>query len=143
VQVIPLLTSLESTLTRKSLRSDLIAGLTSAAVVLPKAMGYATLAGLPVEVGLYTAFVPMIVYAVLGTSRVLSVSTTSTLAIVTVAALGEVVPATDEVALLQAASLLTLMVGGILTLAALLRLGFVANSFLSLCSSASRPGSGL
>ena len=123
----PLLTSLESVVTRKSLWSDLIAGVTSAAVVLPKAMGYATLAGLPVQVGLYTAFVPMIVYAVLGTSRVLSVSTTSTLAIVTVAALGEVVPATDEGALLQAASLLTLMVGGILILAALLRLGFVAN----------------
>jgi sulfate permease, SulP family len=127
MQVIPLLTSLESALTRKSLWSDLIAGLTSAAVVLPKAMGYATLAGLPVQVGLYTAFVPMIVYAVLGTSRVLSVSTTSTLAIVTVAALGEVVPNTDEVELLHAAALLTLMVGGILILAALLRLGFVAN----------------
>ena len=66
--MIPPLTSFASALTRKSLRSDVIAGMTSAAVVLPKAMGYATLAGLPVQVGLYTAFVPMIVYAVLGTS---------------------------------------------------------------------------
>ena len=49
-------------------RPDLIAGLTTAAVVIPKAMAYATIAGLPVEVGLYTAFVPMIIYAVLGTS---------------------------------------------------------------------------
>ena len=44
-------------------------------------MGYATLAGLPIQVGLYTAFVPMIVYSLLGSSRVLSVSTTSTLAV--------------------------------------------------------------
>ena len=45
------------------LRLDLIAGLTAAAVVLPKAMAYAMVAGLPVSVGLYTAFVPMIVYS--------------------------------------------------------------------------------
>ena len=64
-----------------ALRFDVIAGLTAAAVVLPKAMAYATVAGLPVSVGLYTAFVPMIVYALLGTSRVLSVSSTTTLAI--------------------------------------------------------------
>src|SRR5215469_4992426 len=60
---------------------DLIAGLTTAAVVIPKAMAFATIAGLPVQVGLYTAFVPMIIYALLGTSRPLSVSTTTTLAI--------------------------------------------------------------
>src|SRR5260370_26202723 len=54
------------------LRLDVLAGLTSAAVVIPKAMAYATIAGLPVEVGLYTAFVPPIVYALLGTSRPLS-----------------------------------------------------------------------
>jgi SulP family sulfate permease len=113
---------------RKSLRSDAVAGLTSAAVVLPKAMGYATLAGLPVQVGLYTAFVPMVVYALLGTSRALSVSTTSTLAIVTFTALREVTPgATDPAAMLAAAALLTLMVGAALIAASLLRLGFVAN----------------
>ena len=56
------------------LRPDVIAGLTTAAVVIPKAMAYATIAGLPVEVGLYTAFLPMVIYAVLGTSRVLSVT---------------------------------------------------------------------
>jgi MFS superfamily sulfate permease-like transporter len=60
---------------REWLRPDVIAGLTTAAVVIPKAMAYATVAGLPVEVGLYTAFVPMVVYAALGTSRPLSVST--------------------------------------------------------------------
>jgi Sulfate permease family len=63
------------------LRWDLIAGLITAAVVIPKAMAYATIAGLPVQVGLYTALVPMVIYAVVGTSRPLSVSTTTTLAI--------------------------------------------------------------
>ena len=64
-----------------ALRFDVVAGLTAAAVVLPKAMAYATVAGLPVAVGLYTAFIPMLIYALLGTSRVLSVSSTTTLAI--------------------------------------------------------------
>ena len=106
---------------------DIVAGLTAAAVVVPKAMAYATIAGLPVQVGLYTAFLPMIIYAALGTSRPLSVSTTTTVAILTAAALGEAAPAGDPASLLGAAATLTLLVGAILVLAALLRLGFVAN----------------
>jgi len=109
------------------LRPDIIAGLTTAAVVIPKAMAYATIAGLPVEVGLYTAFLPMVIYAVLGTSRVLSVSTTTTLAILAAAELGEVVPNGDPAALLAASVTLTLLVGAMLIIASLLRLGFVAN----------------
>ena len=46
------------------LRFDVIAGLTTAAVVIPKAMAYATIAGLPVQVGLYTAIVPMVIYEI-------------------------------------------------------------------------------
>jgi sulfate permease, SulP family len=109
------------------LRPDVIAGLTTAAVVIPKAMAYATIAGLPVEVGLYTAFLPMVIYAVLGTSRALSVSTTTTLAILTAAELGELVPGGDPASLMRAAAMLTLLVGAILTAACVLRLGFVAN----------------
>ena len=78
-----------------AIRSDLIAGLTAAAVVLPKAMAYATVAGLPVAVGLYTAFVPMLIYALLGSSRALSVSTTTTLAILAGTQLGIAVPDGD------------------------------------------------
>ena len=63
------------------LRPDVLAGLTTAAVVIPKAMAYATVAGLPIEIGIYTAIVPALVYAVLGTARVLSVTTTTTIAI--------------------------------------------------------------
>ena len=109
------------------LRHDLVAGLTTAAVVIPKAMAYASVAGLPIQVGLYTALVPMITYGMLGTSRPLSVSTTTTLAILTGAELGEVVPEGQVAALLQATALLTVMVGVILILASVLRLGFVAN----------------
>jgi sulfate permease, SulP family len=109
------------------LRPDLIAGLTTAAVVIPKAMAYATIAGLPVQVGLYTALVPMAIYAMLGSSRPLSVSTTTTIAILTATELGQAVPSGDPSSLLKASAMLTLSVGGILVLASLLRLGFIAN----------------
>jgi SulP family sulfate permease len=109
------------------LRPDIIAGLTTAAVVIPKAMAYATIAGLPVQVGLYTAVVPLAIYAVLGSSRPLSVSTTTTIAVLTAAELGQVVPGGDPSSLLKASTMLTLLVGGILVLASLLRLGFIAN----------------
>ena len=106
---------------------DGIAGLTAAAVVLPKAMAYATVAGLPVAVGLYTAFVPMLIYALLGSSRVLSVSSTATLAILVGAQLGAVVPDGDAARLAVATATLSALVGLLLLLARLLRLGFVAN----------------
>src|SRR5271155_697130 len=105
------------------LRPDILAGLTTAAVVIPKAMAYATIAGLPVQVGLYPAFLPMVIYAVLGTSRVLSVSTTTTLAILAAAQLGQAVPNGNPAALLRASATLTLLVGAALLLACLLRLG--------------------
>jgi SulP family sulfate permease len=109
------------------LRPDIFAGLTAAAVVIPKAMAYATIAGLPVQVGLYTVFVPMVIYALLGTSRPLSVSTTTTIAILAAAELGEVVPSGDMTALLAAAATLAILVGAMLVLASVLRFGFVAN----------------
>ena len=110
-----------------TLRMDLVAGLTAAAVVLPKAMAYATVAGTPVAVGLYTAFIPMAIYALLGTSRVLSVSSTTTLAILAGTQLGMVVPDGDPTKLVTATATLTALVGTILLIARLLRLGFVAN----------------
>jgi SulP family sulfate permease len=109
------------------LRFDIVAGLTAAAVVLPKAMAYATVAGLPVAVGLYTAFIPMVIYALLGTSRVLSVSSTTTLAILAGTQLGLAVPDGDPGKLITATAMLTALVGVMLLAARLLRLGFVAN----------------
>jgi len=110
-----------------TLRFDVVAGLTAAAVVLPKAMAYATVAGLPVAVGLYTAFIPMVIYALLGSSRVLSVSSTTTLAILAGTQLGLTVPDGDPAKLVAAAATLTALVGAMLLLARLMRLGFVAN----------------
>jgi high affinity sulfate transporter 1 len=110
-----------------ALRFDVVAGLTAAAVVLPKAMAYATVAGLPVAVGLYTAFIPMVIYALLGSSRVLSVSSTTTLAILAGTQLGLAVPDGDPAKLVAAAATLTALVGAMLLLARLMRLGFVAN----------------
>lgn len=55
--------------------ADLLPGLTTSAVVVPKALAYATIAQLPVQAGLFAALVPMAVYAALGSSRLLSVST--------------------------------------------------------------------
>jgi high affinity sulfate transporter 1 len=108
------------------LRSDVIAGITTASVILPKAMAYATLAGLPVQVGLYTVLLPTVVYALLGTSRRLSVSTTTTLGILTAAEIADVAPRADAAQALAVATTLALAVGVVLVLAALLRLGFVA-----------------
>ena len=108
-------------------RFDLVAGLTAAAVGLPKAMAYATVAGLPVAVGLYTAFIPMVIYALLGTSRVLSVSSTTTLAILAGTQLGLAVPDGDPARLITATATLGLLVGVMLLLARVLRLGFAAN----------------
>src|SRR5512136_1640671 len=109
------------------LRPDVMAGLTAAAVVIPKGMAYATIAGLPVQVGLYTVFLPMLIYAALGTSRPLSVSTTTTIAILTGVLLGQVAPGGDPASLMSALATLGLLVGGMLVVASFLRLGFIAN----------------
>lgn len=108
-------------------RFDAVAGLTTAAVVIPQSMAYASIAGLPVTAGLYVALVPMLIYALLGTSRPLSVSSTSTLAILTATQLTLTVPDAEPARLLAAASALALLVGAFLIAAAVLRLGFLAN----------------
>ena len=73
-------------------RLDVLAGLAAGTVVIPQAMAYATIAGLPVEIGLYTCMAPMAVYALLGGSRALSVSTTSTIAVLVAATLAALSP---------------------------------------------------
>src|SRR3954466_5018151 len=132
-----------SEISSPALRFDVIAGLTAAAVVLPKAMAYATVAGLPVSVGLYTAFIPMIVYALLGTSRVLSVSSTTTLAILTGTELALAVPDGDPGKLITATATLTALTGALLIGASVLRLGFVANFISSPVLTGFKAGIGL
>ena len=116
-----------STHSSMRLRMDLVAGMTTAAVVIPKSMAFAIIAGLPVQAGLYVAFVPMLVYALLGSSRILSVSSTTTLAILTATQLALAVPDGEPAQLMAAASTLALLTGAFLVLAGLLRLGFLAN----------------
>jgi sulfate permease, SulP family len=115
---------------RDWLAADVAAGVTAAAVVIPKAMAYATIAGLPVEVGLYTAFIAPLVYALLGTSANLSVTTTTTIAILAAAAIGDAATANPHTTPLIATATLSVLVGLMLLAARVLRLGFLA-SFIS------------
>jgi high affinity sulfate transporter 1 len=110
----------------RSLTPDVVAGLTAAAVVIPKAMAYATIAGVPIQVGLYTGIVPMVVYALLGTSRPLSVSTSSTIALLTASELAVAVPDGAPDRLVAVTAMLTFLTGAALVAAAVLRLGFLA-----------------
>ncbi|MBZ2199356.1 SulP family inorganic anion transporter [Occultella gossypii] len=111
---------------RRWLGRDVVAGLSAGAVVVPQAMAYATVANLPVQVGLYTCIVPTAVYALLGGSRAMSVSTTSTIATLTATTLvaaGIATGAGGPDAALGSLVTLTLLVGAVLLAARLLGLG--------------------
>ena len=112
---------------RKSFAMDLLPGLTTAAVVVPKALAYATIAQLPVQAGLFAALVPMAVYAALGTSRLLSVSTTTPIAILCATAIGEALRQNPGLDPLTAAATLSVLVGLMLMAARVLKMGFLAN----------------
>ena len=101
------------------LRNDLVAGIAAGAVVIPQAMAYATIANLPVEVGLYTCILPLLVYALLGGSRAMSVTTTSTIATLTATTMVTAGVADSPAELVT----LTLLVGVILVIARLAKLG--------------------
>jgi high affinity sulfate transporter 1 len=125
------------------LRYDLVAGLTTSAVVIPKAMAYAAIAGLPLVVGLYTSLVMLVVYALLGTSSLLSVTTSSTIAILAAGILTTVAPGGDAATLLTASATLSLLVGVFLMAGGLLRLGAVANLISDPVLSGFKAGIGL
>ena len=112
------------------LRGDVVAGLTAAAVVIPQAIAYGAIAGLPLVVGLYTALIPLVIYAVMGTSRPLSVTTTSTIALLTAGALRKIAEGASEDQFLSGAATLAFLTGVILVIASILRLGIIA-SFIS------------
>ncbi len=103
-----------------------MAGVTVAAMLVPQAMAYALLAGLPPEIGLYAATVPVVAYAVLGTSRQLAVGPVAIVSLMTAAALGPVVEESGA-DYLAVAALLALMVGLIHLLLAAGRLGGLVN----------------
>lgn len=114
---------------RENLRSDLAAGLTVGAMLVPQAMAYALLAGLPPEVGLYAATVPVVIYALFGTSRQLAVGPVAIVSLLTASALAPLVEE-GSAGYLGAAALLALMVGVVHIVLGAGRLGFLVN-FLS------------
>jgi sulfate permease, SulP family len=122
---------------------DIVGGLAAGAVVVPQAMAYATVADLPAEVGLYTCMVPMAVYALLGGSRTLSVSTTSTVAILTGSTLlaAGVAAGSDDPS--RALATLTLLVGVILLIARALRLAVLIDNISEATLTGIKVGVGL
>ncbi|GAA1040103.1 SulP family inorganic anion transporter [Virgisporangium ochraceum] len=108
------------------LRPDSVAGLTVAAYLVPQVMAYAGLAGLPPVAGLWAVVVPLAVYAVLGSSRLLSVGPESTTAIMTAAAVAPLA-AGDPDRYAGIAAALAVVVGGLSLVAFAARLGFVAD----------------
>jgi sulfate permease, SulP family len=108
---------------------EVLAGVTLAAIGVPEVLGYAKIAGMPLVTGLYTMLLPMVVFAVLGSSRHLVVAADSATAAILAAALaGLAVPGSARYVGL--AGLAALMTGGLLLLARIVRLSFLAN-FLS------------
>ena len=114
---------------RSEVAADVLAGITLAAVSIPVALGYAKIAGMPVVTGLYTLLLPMAVFAILGSSRHLVVGADSATAAILGAALAGLAVAGSP-QYVRLAGLAALLAGGLLLLARLARLGFLAN-FLS------------
>ncbi len=114
---------------RDDLRGDLTAGLTTAVMLVPQSMAYAMLAGLPPIVGLYASTVPLLAYALLGTSRHLAVGPVAMVSLMTAAAVGGLAEPGSE-RYVELAVVLALMVGAIQIAMGLARVGFLVN-FLS------------
>ena len=114
---------------RSMVAGDITAGLTLAALGIPEVLGYARIAGMPVATGLYTLLLPMAAFAVLGSSRHLVVGADSATAAILAATLTGLAAAGSP-RYIRLAGLAALLTGGLLLLARLVRLGFLAN-FLS------------
>lgn len=114
---------------RHILTSDLLAALIVTIMLIPQSLAYALLAGLPPEAGLYASIVPILLYTVFGTSRVLAVGPVAVVSLMTAATIGQV-SEVGTAGYAVAALTLAFLSGGMLVLMGVLRLGFLAN-FLS------------
>jgi SulP family sulfate permease len=111
---------------RETLRADSMAALIGAAILLPQAMAYGVIAGLPPIYGIYAAVVPTVIAALLGSSKHLVSGPTAAISIVVFSAVGQIVdPQADEYVTLVLT--LTLMVGAIQLGFGLMRLGTLTN----------------
>ena len=115
---------------KQDLQGDLTAGITTAVMLIPQAMAYAMLAGLPPVIGLYASMAPLLVYALLGTSRQLAVGPVAMVALLVSSGIGGLVTDGNVARYIALTVLLTLLVGLIQFGMGLLRVGFLTN-FLS------------
>src|SRR4051794_23980364 len=111
---------------RSWLWPDVRAGIVVTALLIPAGMGYAEVAGLPPETGLYATIVPLLAYAIFGPSRILVLGPDSSLAPIIAAAILPLALGDGQRAV-ALAGLLAIMVGGLLLLGGVLRLGFVTD----------------
>ncbi|WP_193181599.1 SulP family inorganic anion transporter [Nisaea sediminum] len=114
---------------RGALTSDLVAAVIVTIMLIPQSLAYALLAGLPAEMGLYASILPLVAYAIFGTSRALAVGPVAVVSLMTAAAIGNL-GVTDPATYAAAAIVLALLSGLMLMAMGVLRLGFLAN-FLS------------
>jgi SulP family sulfate permease len=114
---------------RQTLTSDLVASIIVTIMLIPQSLAYALLAGLPPEVGLYASVLPLIAYAIFGTSTSLAVGPVAVVSLMTATAVGRLA-AEGTVDYASAAIVLAALSGMILLAMAVFRLGFIAN-FLS------------
>jgi sulfate permease, SulP family len=121
-QRFPLVRLLRRGYPRELLRGDVTAGLTTAVMLIPQAMAYAALAGMPPITGLYASVVPIAVYALLGTSGALAFGPVAIVSLLTASAVGPLAGG-DPATYVVLAGALALMVGAIQLLLGVLRLG--------------------
>ena len=113
---------------REWLTKDIVAGLVLTALLVPQGMAYAELAGLPAITGLYTSIMCLVAYAMFGPSKILVLGPDSSLGPMIAATLAPLLIADgDPVKAVAMASVLALMVGGVMVVAGVAKLGFVAD----------------
>ena len=111
---------------RAWLRDDLVSGVVVGMIMIPVAMAYAQMAGVPPQAGLYSAIVGMIAYALFATSRHMKVTTSSTMSIMSLAVVAPLA-AGDTQTLMMLSSALAITVGAILLTLSILKLGFISD----------------
>jgi SulP family sulfate permease len=126
------------TYNRDAFQNDMIAAVIVTIMLIPQSLAYALLAGLPPEAGLYASILPIILYAVFGTSRALAVGPVAVVSLMTAAAVGQVAEQ-GTAGYAVAALTLAVLSGGILLTMGLLKLGFLANFLSTRSSRASSP----
>lgn len=110
---------------RGALTSDLMAAVVVTIMLIPQSLAYATLAGLPPQTGLYASILPLVAYAIFGTSRTMAIGPVAVVSLMTAAVASRFAPAASP-AYIQVALLLALISGGMMAVMGLLRMGSLA-----------------